>query len=167
MKSHLLLTTIAAVVLVGCATMLPPDYSLFDAIKKGDIEVVKQNLGAGADVNARIPLRSGVFGMIAGGAIASTGASVSASGGGEATTPLHQAAYYNRKEIAELLISKGADVNAFSRIIWTPLDVAMRYKHPEITDLLLKHGGKKGKELKSTGDALKETFKESFLNIIK
>ena len=164
---HLLLTTIAAVVLVGCATMLPPDYSLVDAIKKGDIEVVKQNLGAGADVNARIPLRSGVFGMIAGGAIASTGASVSASGGGETTTPLHQAAYYNRKEIAELLISKGADVNAFSRIIWTPLDVAMRYKHPEITDLLLKHGGKKGKELKSTGDALKETFKESFLNIIK
>ena len=29
------ITTIAAVLLVGCATMLPPDYSLSDAIKKG------------------------------------------------------------------------------------------------------------------------------------
>ncbi|MDE2643942.1 MAG: ankyrin repeat domain-containing protein [Verrucomicrobiota bacterium] len=140
MKSiHVLI--VGGLLFVGCATMLPTDYSLFDAIKKSDIEAVKQNLSAGANVNARIPVRPGVFGMIAGGAIASTGASVSASGGGETTTPLHQAAYYNRKEIAELLISKGADVNAFSKIIWTPLDVAVKRKHPEITDLLLKHGG--------------------------
>jgi len=34
---HLLLTTIAAVVFAVCATMSPPDYSLSDAIKKGDI----------------------------------------------------------------------------------------------------------------------------------
>jgi len=135
---HLLLTTIAAVVLVGCGPSVP-DISIIGAADTGNIEAVKQHIAVGADVNAKNSRMGG-------------------------TAPLHWAA---TKEIAELLISKGADVNAFSRIIWTPLDVAMRYKHPEITDLLLKHGGKKGKELKSTGDALKETFKESFLNIIK
>ena len=53
---HILITTIAAVVLVGCATTQSPDHPLFDAIKKGDIEAVKQHLDAGADVNARIRL---------------------------------------------------------------------------------------------------------------
>ena len=42
----LLLTTIAAVVLVGCG----PSVSIHDAAKDGNIEVVKQHLAAGADV---------------------------------------------------------------------------------------------------------------------
>jgi len=49
-----ILSTIAAVVLVGCATTQSPTSPLFDAVKKGDIEAVKQHLDAGADVNARI-----------------------------------------------------------------------------------------------------------------
>ena len=51
---HLLLTTIAAVVLVGCATTQLPTSPLFDAVKRGDIEAVKKHLDAGADVNARM-----------------------------------------------------------------------------------------------------------------
>ena len=145
----ILITTIAAAVQVGCATMLPPSYSLVDAVVKGDIQAVKMHLDAGVSVNARVETYSRVLG--------STGT----------TTPLHQAAYYNRKEIAELLISRGADVNAFSKIIWTPLDVAVKRKHPEITDLLLKHGGKKGKELKSTGDASKESVFDTLKKVIR
>ena len=57
---HLLLTTIAAVVLVGCGTTQAtepttakaPDISIHDAAAKGNIEAVKQHLAAGADVNA-------------------------------------------------------------------------------------------------------------------
>ena len=49
MKSHLLLTTIAAVVLVGCGPPKPPDISIHDAAKAGDIETVKQHLADGAD----------------------------------------------------------------------------------------------------------------------
>ena len=77
--------------MVGCATMLPPSYSLVDAVQKGDIQAVKKHLDAGVSVNARVETYHALLG--------STGT----------TTPLHQAAYFNRKEIAKLLISKGAD----------------------------------------------------------
>ena len=67
-------------------------------------------------------------------------------------TPLHRAAIYGRKEIVELLIAKGAEVNAKdNRLRKTPLDVAIMRKHPEIPDLLRKHGGKTGEELKADG----------------
>ena len=81
---HLLLTTIAAVLLVGCGPSAP-DISINQAVYEGNIEVVKQHLAAGTDVNAK-------------------------NDGGY--TPLHYAAFNGHKEIAELLIAKGADVNA-------------------------------------------------------
>ena len=76
-------------------------------------------------------------------------------------TPLHSAAGFGQKEVAELLIAKGADVNAKLDDGRTPLDWASRgYEHEppedkvarkEITDLLRKHGGKTGEELKAEG----------------
>ena len=61
---HLLLTTIAAVVLVGCGKIIEPDTMLY-AAGGGNIEAVKQHLDAGADVNAKddngaTPLNSAV-----------------------------------------------------------------------------------------------------------
>ncbi|MDP6415796.1 MAG: hypothetical protein QGG54_12350 [Gammaproteobacteria bacterium] len=53
---HLLLTTIAAVVLVGCGESQPPeppDISIHDAADSGNIEAVKQHLAAGTDVDAK------------------------------------------------------------------------------------------------------------------
>ena len=46
---HLLLTTIAAVLLVGCGSSV----DIHQAAAKGNIEAVKQHLAAGADVNAK------------------------------------------------------------------------------------------------------------------
>ena len=46
---HLLLTTIAAVLLVGCA----PSVDMHQAAATGNIEAVKQHLAAGADVNMK------------------------------------------------------------------------------------------------------------------
>ncbi len=54
----------------------------------------------------------------------------------------------NHKEIAELLIDKGADVNATNKKGFTPLDVAIGLEQPEIINLLRKHGGKTRKELR-------------------
>ena len=46
---QILLTTIAAVVLVGCGESMP----IHNAARDGNIEAVRQHLAAGADVNAK------------------------------------------------------------------------------------------------------------------
>jgi ankyrin repeat protein len=134
---HLLLTTIAAVLVVGCGesqqsapspeanpkqpTAKVPDISIREAARTGNIEAVKQHLAAGTDVNAKSDDRIG-------------------------WTPLHRSTDYGHKEIAELLIANGADVNAKAAItnddVVTPLDWAIRAKRTEIADLIRKHGGK-------------------------
>jgi cytohesin len=75
-------------------------------------------------------------------------------------TPLHAAARKGLKEIVELLIHEGADVNAKitsggSNKNKTPLDFAIQYKKPETADLLRKHGGKTREELNALIDAAK------------
>ena len=155
---HLLLTTIAAVVLVGCGesqqsvtspeakpvaeaakpttppkavsankgadparginpeppTANAPEISIYDAAWGGNIEAVKQHLDAGADVNAKFD--------------------------DDGISPLHYAAYRSHKEIAELLISKGADVNAKDENGDTPLNWAAAGGHMEIAELLIASG---------------------------
>jgi ankyrin repeat protein len=107
---HLLITTIAAVVLVGCGesqqsvpqaeakpvepvaeatkpespTTKAPDISIHIAVREGDIEAVKQHIAAGTDVNAK---------------------------DNRGITPLLWATYDGHKEVAELLIAAGEDVN--------------------------------------------------------
>jgi len=46
---HILLTTIAAVLVVGCG----PSVDIWEATEMGDIATVKQHLAAGTDVNAK------------------------------------------------------------------------------------------------------------------
>ena len=62
-------------------------------------------------------------------------------------TPLHNAAFGGHKEIVELLIAKGADVNVINDDGFTPLDWAIDFKETELTSLLRKHGGKTAEEL--------------------
>jgi len=142
---RILLTTIAAVLLVGCAKPPPPDISIHQAAKDGNIEAVKQHLAAGTDVNAkmldgRTPLDW-------------------ASGGYEGEPPEDKVA---RKEIADLLrkhggkhgtihtaakagdaeavkefLAAGTDVNAKDDSGWTPLPFATT---KEIAKLLIAEG---------------------------
>ena len=150
---HLLLTTIAAVLLVGTAFAGP----IHDAARKGDIEAVKQHLAAGRNVNAkddkgRTPLhRAAREGhkevaelLIAAGADLNTKDK-------EGKTPLYHAARWGHTNIAALLIAAGADVNAKDDKGRTPLDRAVGYT--EIVALLRKHGGKTSEELNALIDA--------------
>ena len=173
---HLLLTTIAAVLVVGCGesqqsappeaqpaepvaevpaqpsspqveaeltepvaeaakpeppTVKVPEISLHDAAEGGNIEAVKQHLAAGTDVNAvdeygRTPLLMAVRGI------------------GSIFAPVDAPPSPVEKEIIELLIAKGADVNTNNAVGGTPLDYA---DNPELAELLRNHGGKSGVEL--------------------
>ena len=82
---YLLLTTIAAVVLVGCGSS-EADLALIDACELGNIEDVKECLADGANVNARDDQFGG--------------------------TPLHGAAGYGQTKVAELLLANGAEVDS-------------------------------------------------------
>ena len=120
---HLLLTTIAAVVLVGCGPS-ESDRALLKAAQEGNIKAVKQHLAAGTDVNAKNK---------------------------HGYTPFHNAALEGYKEVAELLIQNGADVNAKNRIGATPLGWGeyAPQKYPGIRAIFDKHGIKYGKKLKA------------------
>ena len=114
---HLLFTTIAAVLLVGCATTQSPepstakapDISIHEAAFRGNIEAVKQHLAAGTDVNAER----------------------------REMTPLHWAASEGHNEVVKLLITKGADVNSKNDARWTPLHYAAEEGHKEVAKLLV------------------------------
>ncbi len=136
---QLLITTIAAVLLVGCGEtqQTPPSqaskpveaiaeaaakpkpltvhktHRIHLAVKTGTIKSVKKHLDAGVDVNVK-------------------------DAGGQ--TPLHWAVEEGHKEIAELLITKGADVNANNYGEWTPLHTAADIGHKEIIELLIAKG---------------------------
>ena len=64
-------------------------------------------------------------------------------------TSLHYAADKGHKEIVELLIANGADVNAKLIYGTTPLDSTDK---KQIRDLLRKQGGKTGDELEAEGN---------------
>jgi ankyrin repeat protein len=60
---------------------------------------------------------------------------------------LHYATREGHKETIELLIAKGADVNAKAKDGETPLNWAIKNKHTATADLLRKHGGRTAEEI--------------------
>ena len=93
-------------------TAKAPDISIHEAVGTGNIEAVKKHLAAGTDVNAN-------------------------DGG---WTPLWYAADEGHKEIVELLIAKGADVNVKNKGDVTPLYGAARSGRKEVAELLIAKG---------------------------
>ena len=131
-----------------------PDISIHEAASEGNIEVVKQHLAAGTDVNAKseftesTPLYLAVFygHMAIAEQLIANGADVNAKLN-SGYTLLHTA--LKNPEIVEFLIEEGADVNARGFDGSTPLDTTA---NKEIADFLRKHGGKTAEELKAAGN---------------
>jgi ankyrin repeat protein len=174
MKSQLI-AIVAAVLIVGCGeaqspeppTAKAPDISIHKAAIIGNTEAIQQHLAAGTDVNAKAgggdtPLDWAIMGKRTG------AADLLRKHGGmmveelrSGMTPLHAAARKGLKEVVELLIHEGADVNAKDDDGDTPLDLALsaweddspevKAAKKEIANLLRKHGGKTGDELKAEG----------------
>ena len=95
-----LLITIAALVLVGCGKPSNPqaDKALFNAVEKGDLRAAKNAIINGANLNAKNNWLRTPLHVVT---------------GGDSAWVKHKE-IPNRKEITELLISKGADVNALA-----------------------------------------------------
>ena len=151
-----LITTIVALVLVGCGKPSNPnaDKALIDAVKKGNLATAKQAIADGADVNAKdyagfSPLHHAATQQIAiAELLISKGADVNAKND-SGSTPLHWAVNHDFKELTELLIQKGANVSPKNKDGDTPLDWST---DKNTTDLLRKHGGKTAEELKAAGN---------------
>ncbi len=130
---HMVLMTIAALLLIGCSnshksdpkleTSTPKELSccnsIHEAAAKGNIEAVQAHLAAGTNVNTK---------------------------DNDGLTPLHLT---ETKEIAELLINKGAKLNPNDNFFdFTPLDFMEGEVDQETINLLREHGGKTSAELK-------------------
>ena len=174
---HLLLTTIAALVLVGCGRQELLQWKFekefYAAVKNNDREAVKkavadsrirpyqmQNaLRYAADKGQNVVVKI----------LIASGTDINSSTYG--LTPLMFAVSNGHKEITKLLINKGADINTTTRYTkrtfdqgvetlqfngkqekaTTALDQALASQHTEVADLLRKNGGKIGEELKAEG----------------
>ena len=109
-----LITAITAVVLVGTAFADP----IHSAAARGDLAGVQAELNNGADVNAKF--REGlVF---------------------HCGTPLHYAVDGGYKEVAELLINKGADVQSKDKCGESALHTAAIRGYEDIAELLIANG---------------------------
>ena len=171
---HLLITTIAAVVLVGCGesqqSAPPAELKPAEPVTEMQVEVTSPSeevnpaealIESKQKAQSLKPLSAAdklLFGAAMAGNInainqaMTDGADVNAKDdvyGG--WTPLHYTAIGGHKEVAKLFLAKGADVNAKNDNVKTPLDVAVQEGHTEIANLLRKHGGKTGEELKTAG----------------
>ena len=160
-----ILITIAALVLVGCGPLM----SIHEAADEGNIEVVKQHLAAGIDVNAKdqdgcTPLhwaaKKGNKGIAE--LLIAKGGEVNANDdvGG---TPLSEAAFWGHKEIVELLIAKGADVNAM-RFDGTPLHLAAAIGHKEIIEILIAKGADVNSKSKAFNQTPIDAANNEFIN---
>ena len=128
---------------------------------EGHKEIIELLIAEGADVNAIIvsgPLQLNVGDIALNFTTDGEIAALLRKHGGMTSeelrsgmTPLHLAAVNGHKEIVELLIAKGADVNekiaSGSNKNKTPLDFAVIKKQNETANLLRTHGGKTAEEL--------------------
>jgi len=114
------------------AQLTEDEKKLFEAVKQGNIDKIKELLDKGVNVN------------------------VATSVG---WTPLHVAVYCGCTNIVKLLLNHGADVNVRDNDGWTPLLFTAYYGREDIVKLLLNHGADldiKNKEGKTPIDIAKE-----------
>lgn len=145
---------------VGCATTEPPAQPSEDALRArgfttlllaardGDLETVKREVAAGADVNHRA--KNGMTALV----LASTkghaeivrvllGASADVSAGSEGFTALHNAAFKGNTEVIRQLLHAGANVNARTApkfLQSTPLQAAVDGNHFAAAKMLVAAG---------------------------
>ena len=120
---HLLLTTIAAMVLVGCGPSVP-GISIHNAAIYGQSDLIKEYVKQGKDMNSQDEYGA---------------------------TLLHYSLQSGHTEISKFLVISEADVNIMDKEELTPLDWAHWMNQVETAKLIREYGGKTAEELKAEG----------------
>jgi len=142
---HLLLITIAAVLVVGCgqsqqSTPLPESKPAEPVAKAAQPEpptAKAPDISIHQAVSIHDAARAGNIEAVKYHIAAGTDVNAMIRGG---VTPLHHATWGGHKEIVELLIGEGADVNAKSDDGWIPLHQAALGGHKKVAELLITKG---------------------------
>lgn len=95
------------------------------------------------------------------------GANINYQGDGEYYTPLMRAIRKVNKEIAELLLKNGADINKKNRYGFTNLMVASRIGHKDIVELLIKAGANLNIKNKNGWTALRYASEKGHKEIVE
>lgn len=117
-----------------------PEMDIHTAVVNGNIEVVKQHLAAGTDINAKDPF------------------------GG--SSPLISACLFGKTAMAKMLMDAGADLNFRNNDGSTALHTAAFFCRPELVSLLLKKGADKSIKNKY-GQTAYETVASPFADVKK
>jgi ankyrin repeat protein len=121
--------------------------NFFENIQYGNIENIKKFINRGIDVNTRN--KGGVSALHMASTLGNTeiikllldaGAFIDSRDPTDCSTPLLEAVVKKHKDAVELLIDRGADMNAKKDYGFTPLMTAIWWEDPIITTLLIKKG---------------------------
>ena len=147
---HLLSTTIAAVVLVGCSAkemFLPKHSSLPNAVPLLQRQITDKELKTIADLH--LAIEKGDLSKVR--QCLESGTNIECVRGKASFRVLHRAAEAGNKSMVRFLIQKKANVNAMAMQGWTPLDLAQKKEQFEVVQLLRENGAKTSEELKAEG----------------
>jgi len=143
----LLLLAAGLIVLNAMRKSFGNNTPLMAAVRRSDLEAVKDVLEKGADVNARgIRGHSALLGAVDGNSteialeLISRGADVNVVYVDTAWHPLLDAARHNNLRVATALLDCGAHINKAEKNGFTPLHVAATYGHLDMVQLLVKRG---------------------------
>lgn len=109
-----------------------PEMNIHEAVLSGNLEVVKQHIKAGTNINEKEPM-SGSTPLVSAATFGKTdiakalidaGAGLTTSNN-DGTTPLHSAAFFCRVEIVQLLIDANADKTLRNKFGATPRETVM------------------------------------------
>jgi len=131
-------------------TVSVPKVDLHSAVVTEDLEVIRQHIKAGSDLNILEPSRESSP-LITAAALGKTEAAEILIKGGadlnyqnvDGSTALHTAAAFGNTEIAKILIDSGADLNCKNNEGSTALHTAAFFCRTEIVEDLLKKGADK------------------------
>jgi len=135
---RILLTLLAAAVLIGCSKR-EPAIDIWTAAATGNTAVIQQHVEYGTDLDAIEPtdrssplIVAALFGQTeAAKLLVENGASLNATNG-DGSTALHTAAFFCHPETVEFLLNQGADSKVTNKFGHTPLDTVSAEWSPEV-----------------------------------